>query len=254
MKKIIKYNLSDQVKGVLYEYIYQNYLDNNLKLPSEKELSEIMNISRTTIRSVLNDYEQKGIILRLHGRGTFINPEAMKIKLNLMPGVEFSELIRNSGKEANVKLLSSEIKLPTKFIAKALKIDGSNEVYEIKKIYYADNIPAIVSIDYFPVSILDSPLNEVDFSSLNNGKSVFNMIVEKSGNFIFRDKIKIESISENNSRKYTDNKQVFNNDSLLLFTGINFNEENDPIVFDYELYDTNLIQFDLMRLKDLRFY
>ena len=254
MKKIIKYNLSDQVKDVLDDYIYENYNDDNLKLPSEKELSEIFNISRTTIRRVLDEYEQKGIILRLHGKGTFINPEAMKIKLNLVPGIEFSQLISSSGKKAKVRLLSYKIVTPTKEIAEALSINTTEDVYEIKKIYYSDNIPAIVSIDYFAVKILTKDLNDKDFEELNSGKSVFTLVAEKSGNLIYRDKIKLESISEKKSRLYTDNNKIFNNDSLMLFSGTNFNEENEPIVYDFELYDTNLIQFNLMRLKDLRFY
>lgn len=61
--------------------IQQNILDGDLKngdkLPSERELSEVMNISRTSIREALRVLEAMGVVESIHGEGNFIctNPE-----------------------------------------------------------------------------------------------------------------------------------------------------------------------------------
>ncbi len=48
-------------------------------LPTESELCEITKVSRNTIRSVLGDYVQQGLLTRIQGKGTFINENKKKI-------------------------------------------------------------------------------------------------------------------------------------------------------------------------------
>ncbi len=77
------------------EQIQRNILDGDLKkgdrLPSERELSEVMNISRTSIREALRVLESMGVVESIHGEGNFIctnteksllQPLSMMFKLN----------------------------------------------------------------------------------------------------------------------------------------------------------------------------
>lgn len=73
MKQIKKINLKSQVRAELEEYIHSLDLDVANKLPREEELCRILGISRVTLRSVLDDLAAEGIIIRVHGRGTFVN-------------------------------------------------------------------------------------------------------------------------------------------------------------------------------------
>lgn len=251
MKKIIKYSLSDQVRESLEEFFYKKYKNEEYKLPSEIELSESLSISRTTIRKILDEFENMGLVIRIHGKGTFINPEAMQIKTNLNPGMEFSKLIEISGKVATTKLLSFKIILPDEDIQNQLQIGRFEKVYEIIKIYYANHLPAIVSRDCIPCKLFSEEISNKDLEDLDKGKSVFSLLLEKSSDFVVRDRIKIEAIKEQESRRYTDNKKIFNNDTLLFFTSLNYSEMNLPIAYINEIYDTRLIKFELMRVKNI---
>ena len=77
------------------EQIQKRIVDGELKkgdrLPSERELSEIMNISRTSIREALRVLESMGVVESIHGEGNFIcsnteesllQPLSMMFKLN----------------------------------------------------------------------------------------------------------------------------------------------------------------------------
>jgi len=77
------------------EQIQKNIIDGDLKkgdrLPSERELSELMNISRTSIREALRVLESMGVVESIHGEGNFIcsntetsllQPLSMMFKLN----------------------------------------------------------------------------------------------------------------------------------------------------------------------------
>ncbi len=44
------------------------------KLPSERKLAELFQVSRVTIRSALEEAQRRGIITRRHGSGTYANP------------------------------------------------------------------------------------------------------------------------------------------------------------------------------------
>ena len=44
----------------------------NDRLPSERQLLKEYGVSRNTIRLALNDLEERGVIYRLHGKGTFV--------------------------------------------------------------------------------------------------------------------------------------------------------------------------------------
>lgn len=81
-----KVNLSSSVKNYLYQYIRSLEQTGNMKLPPESELSLKLGVSRVTVRRALDELENEGIILRIQGRGTFANPEALNIQVNLMPG------------------------------------------------------------------------------------------------------------------------------------------------------------------------
>ena len=92
-----KANLSSSVKNYLYQYIRSMDIKDNMKLPPESELSAKLGVSRVTVRRALDEMENEGIILRMQGRGTFVNPEALKIQVNLLPGEEFTRLIEQCG-------------------------------------------------------------------------------------------------------------------------------------------------------------
>src|SRR5690625_4480847 len=47
----------------------------NEKLPSEFQLAKLLGVSRTTLREALRIMEEKSIVTRRHGVGTFVNPK-----------------------------------------------------------------------------------------------------------------------------------------------------------------------------------
>ena len=52
-------------------------IDNDMKpgdlLPSERDLSVKYNLSRTTVRLALAELEALGVVVRKHGKGTFVS-------------------------------------------------------------------------------------------------------------------------------------------------------------------------------------
>ncbi len=62
----------EQVIDQIQKNIFNGELKKGDRLPSERELSEIMNVSRPSIREALRVLESMGVIESIHGEGNFI--------------------------------------------------------------------------------------------------------------------------------------------------------------------------------------
>lgn len=242
-----KANLSDNVKKHLLNYIKSMSIKNGTKLPSENEIAQNLSVSRVTIRRALDDLEKEGIVFRIHGRGTFVNPEALQIKANLIPGLEFSKLIEASGYKSRFEIIRFETIPADEKTANILQIEIATPIYVIEKLYYADNHPAIVSIDRFPHSLLEDSIHLEN--SLN--QSIFDILRLKGGKVIARDKIEIESMTTKIMKNFSLCANKIENESVLVFHGINYDQDNHPIIYDTEFYNTNFIRFNLLRVKSV---
>ena len=242
-----KVNLSSSVKNYLYQYIRSLEQTGNMKLPPESELSLKLGVSRVTVRRALDELENEGIILRIQGRGTFVNPEALTIQLNLMPGEEFSRLIENCGYHASVEVKAVRRKEADLETGKLLGLEPGEEIYEVEKVYFADGHPAIISVDCFACDLIGIDLT-CEFMA---GRSIFEVLHQYGGCFIARDKISMETMNREEMEKSVVSGKEMECDSVLVFRGKNYNQENKLVMLDREFYDTRYIQFSLLRVKNV---
>jgi DNA-binding LacI/PurR family transcriptional regulator len=68
--------LVKQLQNILIEQIRSGQLSPGQKIPSERELSRIYSVSRTTSRNAMLDLENKGYVTREVGSGTFVRSSA----------------------------------------------------------------------------------------------------------------------------------------------------------------------------------
>ena len=247
LQPMVKANLSTSVKNRLTTYIQNLKSSESMKLPPESELSTMLGVSRMTIRRALDELEQEGAVLRIHGRGTFANPEAADIQVNLMPGAEFRSLIRSCGYEATAEVVEIRKYEADEQLAKTLRIDPGIMMYEVEKAYYADGRLAIVSIDRFACDLIGIELQPDHFKE----KSVFDILLSYGGCFIARDKIEIETILRNKVTMSDICREKMECDSLLVFHGVNYDQENKPVMYDTEYYNTDIVKFNLIRVKNI---
>lgn len=247
MFPMVKASLSDSVKVHLYQYIKSMDLKQGTKLPSENVIAENLSVSRVTIRRALDDLEKEGAVFRIHGKGTFVNPEALQIKINLLPGGEFHQIIKDSGYEARFEIKRFEVIEADAKLAQVLQIGEGDGVYLVEKLYYADNHPAIISIDRFPTSLFSQELEEKD----SKEQSVFDILRFKGGCVVTRDKVEIETMNTKRMSYFSTSAEMMECDSVLVFHGINYDQNNRPVIFDTEFYNTNYIRFNLLRVKEV---
>lgn len=148
MDKSNKIPLYLQLVEELISKIENNDYQENDKLPSERELCEMYDLSRITVRNALQELERDGYIYKLHGKGTFVSSKTYK--QNLVKLYSFTEEMEKIGKEPKTKVLSFRTIKADKRYANRLDINAGDEMYEIKRLRSADDEPLMYETSYLP--------------------------------------------------------------------------------------------------------
>jgi GntR family transcriptional regulator len=108
-------------------------------LPPESELINAYQVSRTTVRQVLDMLVNEGLIYRQRGRGTFVaHPTVEQAMVRI---VGFDEDMRQRGLEPSTKVLNSELVPASKEIADLLQTEAGVELARLERLRLADGEP-----------------------------------------------------------------------------------------------------------------
>lgn len=246
IQPVIKKNLSNNAKSNLRQSILQMDLSRSNKLPPEEQLAKELSVSRVTIRSALKDLEQEGLVLRIHGKGTFVNPEARRIKANLGSMMEFSAVIQQNGYIPKQNLLSVSQEPADEFLAHQLRVAQGDRLVRVEKLYFADQIPVILSIAWVARSLFDQPPSRQEWSRLNN----FGVLYLHAGKAITHDIVEVSSISKEEMESELQHSTPLSCHSMLCLHACAFDQENEPIIYGKVFYDTSRICFQLFRNQE----
>jgi GntR family transcriptional regulator len=154
------------------------------RLPAEDELAEMLNVSRTTIRTALHSLEQEGIVTRRRAIGTTINSHVRPSTLALQRLVGFDGMLEEKGYDVRVEVEATRGTVPED-IVEVFGLDADEVVLLTEKRYYADGVMAICLRDAIPASELSSaeieepiPPSMFDFSRRYCRRPVDHAVVE----------------------------------------------------------------------------
>lgn len=132
--------LADRARAAILDAILEKRFSD--RLPAEDALADMLNVSRTTIRTALQSLEQDGIITRRRAVGTTINAHVRPATLALQRLVGFDWLLREKGHDVRVEQ-SWERGAPPPYMAHVFGLDLDEDCHVTSKCYYADGRLAI---------------------------------------------------------------------------------------------------------------
>lgn len=140
-----------QVEDVLADRISSGALPVGAQLPSEEELIREFDVSRTTIRTTIQNLVRQGLVEIRRGRGTFVASPRMVQDLTELTG--FVEDMRLLGRIPTARVLGRDIVPADDVVADKLAITPGTPVVRIRRIRLSDGVPLSFDETYLPEDV-----------------------------------------------------------------------------------------------------
>jgi GntR family transcriptional regulator len=105
-------------------------------LPGERELSLVLDVSRTTLRRAITELVAEGVLYHRHGAGTFIRRALPRVDQPMSRLTGFTEDMRLRGFVAGSRELERGMFLPTPEEAMMLGVEPKSPALYIQRIAY----------------------------------------------------------------------------------------------------------------------
>lgn len=129
------------------------------RFPTDKELIATYGVSRQTVREAIRRLEVDGMLTRQRGRGTTL----LKTEFSQSLGTLYSlfQAIEATGvKQTSIVLSKETVKDPA--VAKELRLELDTELFFLKRIRLANDVPLAIDRAYLPLNFTQALL-EVNF-------------------------------------------------------------------------------------------
>ena len=150
--------------GPLYTQFGQ-YMENVIRtgqfaegesLPSERELAQISNLSRVTVRKAVDKLVRDGFIVKKHGSGSSVAAQSDRVHQSLSRLTSFSEDMERRGLTTESQWLERGLFQPSPEEIMALGLSSNQRVSRLERLRIADGKPlaiekASLSEDFLPV-------------------------------------------------------------------------------------------------------
>ncbi|RMF80803.1 MAG: GntR family transcriptional regulator [Chloroflexi bacterium] len=155
-----------QLKQILVEQIENHRWQPGDMLPTELQLQEQYDVSRTTVRQALRELELEGKVTRYRGRGTFVAEPKISHSPTQHPSLV--DYLRERGMTPGWKLLFAGYVPAPHDVAAQFNIETDTMVFQLRRLRLADDEP----IGHHTAYVAPDFANTIDESSFSTGGSL----------------------------------------------------------------------------------
>lgn len=207
-------------------------LKEGFQLPPERDMAELGQVSRVTVRKAVSELVDAGLVEQRRGSGTFVLAEAPRTEQSLSSLVSFTENMQARGRTSTSKILSRGLYSPTPDEMMALGLAPSQKVARIERLRFADGTPMALELSSLPSDVLPNP-DEVSTSLYavlrRSGQAPSRAIQRVSAINVPADRASIMGVAENTA--------------LLEISRTAFLDSGRPIEFTLGLYRPDIYDF-----------
>lgn len=170
------------------------------KLPTEEDLMNQYQVSRTTIRKAISVLVSRGYVYQIQGSGIFLRESALKGYLSLE---SLKGLTRDyPDKKIVSKVIELKLMQADERIASKMKSDVNSPIYFLKRVRFVDGNPLTIEHTYFNKKVIPYMSEEIA------QKSIYSYIINDLGYQIgFADKVIYADKLDNENASYFELKE-----------------------------------------------
>lgn len=224
--------------------------DDSKSLPSESKLSEMIGVSRSTIREAISGLENSGILYKRHGIGTFIhkNKGLIATSLENLRGVQ--NIIKSLGKEIGLKEQKAELVKTDNDISESLRIPREKKILKITQVYLADKIPILIGISYIHPSITEDDFerfSKIVIDGGKRGKSLFEVLEKNTNKTVQYAITRIEAVIAGSEKAKI--LEIDKSQPLVYLYETHYDYKNFPLIVSKDYIDAKRFNLYLLRRR-----
>lgn len=212
------------------------------RLPRESVLSEKLGISRTQLRDILASLEREGFITRRHGVGTIINRHVLEATARMDIEVEFLDMIRQSGYQAEVAYVRVSDGVADAKIAGQLNMEEGDPIIRVARLCTADGRPAIYCED-----VVNKALVRGNYTIQDLKLPIFHFLQRFCGIYPYLDLTDLKPITADAALAET--LQVNIGAPVLFMDEVDFDIDGKPVFCSQEYFADGFFRHTVLRKK-----
>jgi GntR family transcriptional regulator len=223
-----------QIAESLLDRIESSELRPGDRLPSERELSNMLDVNRMTVRRALQVLESQGLLIRRRGDGTYIaEPKIERQAGQLVP---FTRGMERRGYLPGAKVITLERRAAEAAVARELGLPVSAPVYYVRRLRLINREP--VMLERFTVPVHRFPgFERHDLSS----RSAYDVMEKEYGVAVVRARQSLEPVVATEYEAKLLEVQL--GAPLMLERRLGFDKDDQPVEHGKDLYRGDRFRF-----------
>lgn len=148
-----------QLRQRLAEGVASGLLPPNSSLPPERELAEITDLSRVTVRKAIQELVREGLIEQRQGSGSFVREPVPRVEQSLSRLTSFTEDMNRRGFKTTSRWLERGVFMATEHEAAVLDLPAGAQVARVYRLREAGGQPMALERASLPLDILPNPVD-----------------------------------------------------------------------------------------------
>ena len=157
------------------------------RLPPERELCQQLDVSRATLRQALAELEERGLITRHQGRGTFVT--RVRVQTPLSGTFSLREALAARGSKVVTRVISHEVVDASRQLASELVCLPGDPLFHLERLRLVDGEPMVLESSHLPLALFPG-LEGADFAR----RSLYDVLREDFGRAVSEAQETIEPV------------------------------------------------------------
>lgn len=226
--------LYQQLKQRLRNEIARGEYKPGDQLPAEPELIQQFGVSRITVRQALSDLAAEGLVVRRHGKGTFVTER--RIQHELVRLTDFVEDMELAGLAPSSRVMEFTHEVAPAPVAAALVLPAEAEVVRVDRLRLANNEPIACDTAWLPLRY-GALLSESDLAV----ETIIHVLEERFNIPIERGSFSITAAVA--SARCAQALQIAPGAPLLVIDRVSYTRNDEPIYMQRRFYRTDRVQY-----------
>ncbi len=256
MQQTIQFDEPDIVKHdtpIPYYFQLSSYIERKIKakefvpgqlMPSEQEICEKLDISRTVVRQAMADLERRGLISKQSGKRSTVS--FPRYEGSLMQNLRgFHEDAASKGQKPTTRVLKQAVVPAEGDVAEALQLKEGEPVIMLNRLRFLDGEPEVLVVTYLPESKCPDLVRE----DLTN-RSLYELLARKYGLVISQGHRTVEAIALDRTDAKLFGVQAGR--PALLLKSVGLLEDGTPLEYYVAKHRGDRSQFHIYLVRDAK--